>query len=347
MNGRFRVHRITGMQRYAYELHQRLAEHITVIEPKGQLKGIAGHAWEQTVLPWSAGNRLLWSPCATGPVFRARQVVTIHDIFPVDFPAWFSGNFAKAYQLILPRIANSARRIISVSEYTKRRIVEAFGVPEEKVTVVYSGTSGQFGLQTPQALEDAAAVLKLPSRKYMLSVSSLEPRKNVRGILAAWEQALPYLPEDLWLVLAGGAGSQRVFAGLNLQKIPDRVFFPGYVEDQHLAALYAGATSFIFPSLAEGFGLPVLEAMSCGAPVLTSNNSSLLEIAGNAAVLSDPEKPSDIARSIVLMAQDENLRRSLRDSGLKRAATFTWDRSAAQTWQVLEQELRALGLGVR
>lgn len=342
VNGRFRVHKATGMQRYANELLSRIGGELQVIEPKSKLKGPKGHAWEQVGLPWMARSSLLWSPCNTGPRWFRRQVVTIHDMFPLDYPEWFSRGFISGFRMIVPPLIRNARRVIAVSQYTKQRIVATTGVPEDKVAVVHSGVGNQFRPQRAEEIAEARRAIGLPSGSYLLSVSSLEPRKNVKRILEAWERVLPYMPADMWLVLAGGAGSSTVFAGLDLTRVPDRVLFPGYLEERHLPALYAGALAFVFPSLAEGFGFPPLEAMACGTPVLCSDNSSLTEVAGPAAVLVDPTNTDQIARNMRSLVTDSYLRQMLRERGFDQARKFSWDLSAQKTWSVLETEQKML-----
>ena len=150
---------------------------------------------------------------------------------------------------------------------------------------------------------------------------------------------MPELPSDLWLVLAGKKGSSTVFGSEDFGTIPDRVLFTGYVPDTALPGLYAGARAFLFPSLAEGFGFPPLEAMACGAPVLTSNSTSLIEVCGSAAYLVDPLDTDQIAQGIRDLATDGDLRVGLRHRGLTRVRAFEWDRSAEKTWDVMERAL--------
>ena len=342
VNGRFRVHKLTGMQRYANELISRLDDRVRVVEPRTRLKGPKGHAWEQFSLGWGLRGELLWSPCNTGPRWYSRQVVTIHDMFPLDYPEWFSRGFIQGFRLIVPPLIRQSRHIIAVSHYTKQRIVAATGIPGERVTVVHSGVGKQFRPQPPEAVSAGREAIGLRSGAYFLSVSSLEPRKNVKRILEAWEKALPHLPSDAHLVLAGGAGSGTVFSGLDLSRIPDRVLFPGYLEERFLPGLYAGALGFVFPSLAEGFGFPPLEAMACGTPVLCSNTSSLIEVAGSAAILVDPQNTSQIARGMLDIASDAQLRQAHHHRGLAQAEKFNWDTAAQRTWDVLEREQERL-----
>lgn len=340
VNGRFRCHRISGVQRYAHELTKRLD--LQVCEPSRALKGPVGHLWEQTVLPWNAASHLIWSPCATGPVFARKHVVTIHDLFTIDSPEWFKANFAVAYRVMLTKLAKTASHLIAVSEYTKTRLVDRLRIDPARITVIHNGVDDCFrkASSLPKT-DETAALLGLPSPNYLLSVSSLEPRKNIARLLLAWKQALPELPRDLWLVLAGNE-DRRVFGDLGIDDFPARVHCTGYVSDQHLPVLYAGATGFVYPSLAEGFGLPPLEAMAAGTPVLTSSKTSLPEVCGTAALYCDPLDVGDIAARLKDLACDASLRLRLQEKGLHRAAGFTWDRSASATMAVLE----AAALGV-
>ncbi len=339
VNGRFRAHKITGVQRYAEELSRRLSGHIKMVEPKRKLKGAPGHVWEQVALPARVGSGILWSPCNTGPCWFHRQVVTIHDLFALEHPEWFSKNFARCYRMIVPTLIRKVRRVIAVSEYTKSRIMRWTGVPGNKITVIHNGVGREFRPQNETAIAAARRALGLPVGRYLLSVASLEPRKNVPRILEAWQKALPSIAPDWHLVLAGRLSTDSAFAPLDSKPLPPRVILPGYVEEQYLPGLYGGAASFLFPSLAEGFGLPPLEAMACGTPVLTSRCSSLGEVAGKAAVLVNPLHTDEIARGIHTLVFDNRMREYLRREGLQQASRFSWDSSADQTWRTLEREL--------
>lgn len=338
VNGRYRAHKVAGQQRYANELVQRLAGQVHLVEPEHPLKGMRGHVWEQSTLPRTIGNELLWSPCQAGPAFRKRHVVTFHDIFALENPEWFSRQYALVYKYLLPLLARNASRLISVSEFTKRRMMAVLGTPEEKIEVIHSGISDQFQPQSLVRVEQMRRELKLPFASYALSVSSLEPRKNVPRLLEAWRRIQSELPEDCWLVLSGANGSAAVFAGEKLDVSGLRVHFTGYVPDELLAPLYSGARAFLYPSLAEGFGFPVLEAMACGTPSLTSSLSSLPEVAGDAAAFVDPESVPSIAKGIRDILLDSELRAAVRERGLRQASRFTWNRTASQTLKVLQQE---------
>lgn len=338
VNARFHVHRRTGMERYAYEVSSRLKERIREIRPERALRGPAGHLWEQCCLPALASGSLLWSPNNTGPVIKRRQVCTIHDIIPIDHPEWFSRSFAAWYRWLLPTLARSVQHLIAVSEFTRSRVIDAFGVKPEKVSVVLNGIGPEFTPRTEEQIDQVRIRLGLPTGPYVLCVGSIEPRKNLPRLLAAWTQVQRKYP-DLQLVVTGlNKGGSNVFRAVPIDKIPSGVFFTGYVDDADLPALYSGAAIFVYPSLYEGFGLPPVEAMACGTPVITSKGTSLSEVVGTAAFLVDPENPESIADGILRVAASDSLRAEMRRTGLARAQRFNWDDAATQTWRILSRE---------
>lgn len=332
VNGRYLVHRVTGMQRYARELVTRLGDRMQVISPQQPWKGAKGHLWEQAVLPWRMGKGLLWSPSQTGPLAVAKQVVTIHDAAFVDTAYCFSRSFAAWYQFLTPRLARRVRKVITVSHFSQQRLADYCRVPAEKIVVVHSGVDPRFQPQSADRIAEVREQRQLPAR-YVLCVGSLEPRKNLARLLEAWRLLGDSLG-DLHLVLAGAKGS--VFAELKLQP-PPNVVLPGYVEDDELPALYAGAEFFVFPSIYEGFGFPVVEAMACGAPVVCAGVTSLPEVAGDAALFVEPLEVESIAEGIRTMASDAQLRSRCRELGFAQAKKFDWSKAAAETWRVLEE----------
>lgn len=336
VNGRYAVHQVTGMQRYAREIVSRLTPACSVVRPRRHVRGVRGHLWEQLALPRHIQGSLLWSPCSTGPLSVRRQVVTIHDCAFVDQVACFSRAFARWYQWLVPRLARRAQAIITVSRFSRDRIVEYCRVPAEKITVVYNGVDVGFRPQDAASVEACARRLSLP-RPYVLCVGSLEPRKNLRRLLAAWSR-LADRYGDVWLVLAG-AGHQegtRVFADAGLSHVAPRVHLTGYLGDGDLPALYAGAEVFLYPSVYEGFGLPVAEAMACGTPVVCSNVTALPEVAGDAAEFVDPLDVESIADGLVRLLEDRQRREALRTAGLAQSRQFSWEDAAKATWHVLE-----------
>lgn len=336
LNARFRVHKVTGMQRYAVEISRRLNGILDSIDSPSSLRGPAGHAWEQLYLPLAVRGRLLWSPNNTGPLAVRRHICTIHDLIPLEHPEWFSRQFSAWYQYLLPRLTRRATHLIAVSEYTKLRLQELLQIPEERITVIPNGVDPAFQPAAAPLVEAARRALNITPGRYLLCVGSVEPRKNIGRLLEAWRIAQSRLPEDITLVVAGATGAANVFGQVLLGPIPERVHFTGYVPAEHLIPLYTGASAFVYPSLYEGFGIPPLEAMACGVPVITSNTTSLPEVTGGAALLIDPTKPGEIADAIVELFHDESLRSQLIPKGIARAAFYTWEDAATATRTLLE-----------
>lgn len=332
INGRYLAHRVTGVQRYAREITGRWGEPFELIRPWSRARGPLGHLWEQTDLVRRAAGGLLWSPTGTGPLAVRQQVVTIHDCAFLDRRQGFSRLFSAWYGWLVPRLARRVARIITVSEFSRERIVDRCRVPASRIEVIPNGVSAHFRPQSEQAIAAVRRKLDLPER-YLLCVGSLDPRKNQQRLLEAWTAVADALP-DWELVMVGAAN--RVFRRSPLTAAP-RLRLTGYVDDADLPAVYAAAELFVYPSLYEGFGLTVLEAMACGAPVICSNVASLPEVAGDAAVQVDPTDRDAIAAAIRDLAGDPALRQQLRTRGLRRAQQFTWDTAAARTWRVLEE----------
>jgi glycosyltransferase involved in cell wall biosynthesis len=332
VNGRFRSHKMTGIQRYAHEITQRLD--FPLLEPKTSLRGWRGHAWEQTALPMRSFRGLLWSPCAAGPLISSKHVVTFHDLFPLDSPEWYQPVFAKAYQALLTSLSKTATHIIAVSRFTKERLIERLRILPDRVTVIHNGVDFKTFHRAEEQILRARGELNLPSGRYILCVGSLEPRKNLRRLLLAWSEVVGCLPQDVWLVVAG-SGDGSVFGAPGFPSIPDRVVFTGYVPEALLAGLYSGSLGFVYPSLGEGFGFPPLEAMACGVPVFASNRTSLPEVCGSAAIYGDPTDTAEIARGIKLLCSDASLRQRLRYLGQEQASQFTWERAAHATNDLL------------
>lgn len=340
LNARFYAHRPTGMQRYAIELSERFAGHLDPVRPTGALRGPPGHLWEQFYLPAVVRGRMLWSPNNTGPLAVRRQVCTIHDLIPIDHPEWFNKKFASWYSWLLPRLTRRVQHMIAVSEFTKVRLMEAFGVQEEKITVVHNGIDSRYQPASAEEIQEMRHALGLDDAPYLLYVGSLEPRKNLARLLQAWRIAQASVPEEVRLVVAGARGNSQVFGAVEIDTGVPRVHFTGYVAEEHLPSLYSGALALVYPSLYEGFGLPPLEAMACGTPVVTSNNTSLPEVVGDSAVSVDPEKVESIAAGMVEVLSSERLRNHLSGSGIERAKRFTWKQTAKETLQVLLEQVR-------
>src|SRR6185312_2485417 len=338
LNGRFYSHRPTGMQRYAIELASRLGDHLSVVRPNRPLRGGLGHVWEQCYLPLATGKHLLWSPNNTGPLSISRQVCTIHDLIPLDHPEWFTPRFVALYKWLMPRLAKRLQHVIAISDFTRQRILEHLPIEPSKISVVPNGVDKVFRPCPPERVAEVRRRLDLDARPYVLCVSSLEPRKNLKRLLAAWARLPSSLQNEYQLVLAGAKGSAKVFGDAGLHDTPANACFTGYVNQGDLPALYSGAALFAYPSLYEGFGLPPLEAMACGTPVLTSNASSIPEVVGDAAISVAPANVDAITEGLRELMTNEDLRKRLAAKGFDRAAQLSWDNTARLTWAVLARE---------
>jgi glycosyltransferase involved in cell wall biosynthesis len=331
---------ITGLQRYTLELLSRLQPGLDQIGPLKPLSRISGALWDQVFLPTQLKGRLLWSPHNSGPISVERQVVTIHDMSPLDHPEWFDPLYARWQRLLIPLVARRAKHIITISNFTKSRLQKICKIPEEKISVIPNGVDQRF---KPKKIEEIARVrqfLKLPSPYYLLCVGTIEPRKNIPRLLRAWRAIQKLVGSDVWLVIAGLSGNSEVFVKEQVGQVPPQVHMLGHVSDDHLPALYAGAISLVYLSVYEGFGLPPLESMATATPVIAGNRTSLPEVVGDAALTVDPYDETAIAEALLVMVQDREVRQSYATKGLKRAAQFSWEHTGQLTWKCLQDALR-------
>jgi len=335
---------LTGVQRYILELLKRFENkfqcRITKLSPAKQSSGIWGHFWEQVVLPQYLKNHVLFSPSNTGPLAIRRQVVTIHDLVPLDHPEWLNPQFAAWYRLLIPLLVQRVDKIITISNFTRERLLEWTKVNPQKIVVIYNGVDDRFHPRSEQEILKAIKTLNIPTKHYVLSLGSLEPRKNLHRLLQAWGQIYKEIPQEIWLVIAGAKGKSLVFKNISFDKLPPRVHFTGHVEDKYLPALYSGAYSgalaFAYMSVYEGFGLPPLEAMASGTPPLTGNLTALPEVIGDAGLMVNPFDIEAIAWGLKSLIEDSQLRAQLRKKGLDRAKQFSWDKTAELTWKVIQ-----------
>jgi glycosyltransferase involved in cell wall biosynthesis len=338
INTRILKSHLTGVQRYTIELLDRLADRVDKVSPIEPMAGMKGHAWEQLVLPQRLRGRMLFSPSNSGPLAIRRQVVAIHDLAPIDHPKWLNPRFATWYGFLIPRLARRVAHIITISEFSKQCLLSHVSMTEDRITVIPNGVNTRFRPMDDPELAKPLKLLNLPTQRYVLCVGSLEPRKNLARLLQAWGRVQGEVAEDVWLVLTGKRGNTRIFASnAGLDDLPPRIHLTDHVVDEILPALYAGALVFAFPSLYEGFGLPPLEAMASGVPVLTGNRASLPEVVGEAGVMVDPFDVDALADGLKRLIEDVSLRARLRKAGLERASNFTWEATAEKTLAVLER----------
>lgn len=322
----------TGVGRYTTELLKRLPTMRTV-RPPTLLKTFLGHTWEQTVLPFHARGNLLWSPAGTGPLAVHNQVVTVHDIAPLEYPEGYSPAFRRWYEFLWRRLLPRARAIITVSEFNKRRLVERLNLSADAIYVTHLGVDHSYFF--PRTKDDAVAVRRkhaLPE-KFVLFVGSLSARKNIRRLIEAWRKCRH---PDAYLVLAGGVGATGL-AGGELPDLPPRTIVIGRIDDADLPVLFSAATLFVYPSVYEGFGLPPLEAMACGTPCLVSNLTSIPEVAGPAAWQVDACDVQELAHALDELLGNDDLLRRMRETGLSHVKRFTWDATALRTHEILQR----------
>jgi glycosyltransferase involved in cell wall biosynthesis len=306
-----------------------------LVSPARTHGGFSGHLWEQFFLPRSlpAGS-LLWSPANTGPLLVRDQVVTIHDLAPLDHPEWYQPAFAAWYRVLIPGLARRARRILTPSEFSKQRILTVLKVPADKVRVAPEGVDpAVFHPRSERDTAQALSRLRLRS-PYLLAVGAAPGRKNLDGLLKAWERVYPDFPK-VTLAIAGSV--YGVFQPGPVNEIAEGVCWLGYLPDDDLAALLSGALAFVYPSLYEGFGLCMLEAMACGAPVLCSNAGALPETAGESANLVNARNAQSLAAGLRELISNSDQRAVMRLKGFEHARAFRWETTAQVVWDELVQ----------
>jgi glycosyltransferase involved in cell wall biosynthesis len=309
-------------------------------------RGMVRLPWEHLALPLAARRRrvdvfhFLDHIVSVVPAAR-RSVVTIHDLATILYPQTYS-RFRATYNALMTRMAvRLAACVIAISEATRRDLVRRLGVPEERVRVIHYGLNPLFGpVEDARASADALARHGLPER-FLIYVGTLEPRKNVDRLIEAYALARRQ-GVQVPLVLAGQRGWKYAATLRRPEElgIAEHVLFRDYIPQPDLPAVYSRTDALVFTTLYEGFGLPPLEALACGAPVITSNVSSLPEVVGDAGLLVDPRRVEAIAEAIVRVATDAPLRARLAEAGPRRAAQFSWERAARETVAVYEDAAR-------
>ncbi len=271
---------------------------------------------------------------------RIRKVVTVYDLAFLEHPETAVPSLAAYLNKVVPEAVERADIVAAISHATKQALITHYRAPAEKITVIPCGVGSQFQRITdPLALEDVRRKFEL-AQPFILSVGTLEPRKNHLGLIKAFHEMVQGNQQNqVTLAIAGGKGwmyeeTQRVVTELKLE---NRVRFLGRVSEHELIALYSMAEIFAFPSFFEGFGIPPLEAMACGAPVITSNTSSLPEAVGDAALLVDPQDISAIAEALTHLMESEALREELRQKGYRQIRRYTWPQAAAKMLHVYQQ----------
>ena len=350
INGRFLTKAVTGVQRYALELLNHfdnllneeayqglrlvcLAPPVDFIAPGWkniELRRVGinrGNLWEQIDLAFYAGGHLLFSPANTGPFYYAYQVITLHDASVFGVPDAYPAAFRAKYFFTFGILARIARMVLTDSHFSQTELSHYLGVPANRFKVILLGGDH---LRDVAAAEGFLQKHGLVKGSYLLTVANQSPHKNFGRVL----QAATALQSEVEFAAAGGS-YQGIFQQVETHSAPSNMHLLGYVNDHQLKALYENALGFIFPSLYEGFGLPLLEAMNCGCPVLCSSAASLPEVGGDAALYFDPLQSNEMLDVIRKFLSDSGLRAQLQLRGREQAALFTWEKTARETLAAL------------
>jgi len=293
--------------------------------------GLSFLRWPKVDRLIGEGTQLLWVPDPRpAPVSHAcKKVTTFHDLSFEDFKYAFNLKTRLWHKVLRPRLeAREADRIVAVSHFTKSQLQEEYRVDPSRITVIHEAAPEHLRpFPMPKAFEIIQRKYNLPDQ-YFLCLSTLEPRKNIRGVIEAYLSWQREVKHDVALVVAGQPHPE-IFARFDLQRHPD-ILFPGFIDEADKALLYQHALAFLYPSFYEGFGLPILEAMQCGAPVITSDVTAMPEVAGDAAHLVNPNDPHSLKDALHKMYRDDLYRQQLIEKGFARAAEFSWKKAAKE-----------------
>ena len=323
LNGKFLNQRTTGVQRVAHEYRPYLESiGASLVNPPRWLENsFLLMLWEQIVLPFITRKGLLVSLCNTGPLVKKNQIIFIHDLAFEYNPKWFSQTFCIYYRWLIPKLARRSRRIFTCSNFTKNELQNKYKIASDKIDVIHNGVSDRFRNVSNKVLD--CHEVKSSLRPYVLAVGSLEPRKNLRLLLNVWAEK--FGDSEFDLIICGS--ENKIFASQDLNFQTKNIRFTGYLEDRQLVEKYEDATVFVYPSLYEGFGLPPVEAMALGVPVLCSDAASLPEVVGDAAKLFRSGDPHDLAIKLNELMYTEKVRSELSDRGFKRVKMYSWSLS--------------------
>jgi glycosyltransferase involved in cell wall biosynthesis len=349
INGRFLAQPQTGVQRYAMEVlrgwDQMLESgeidgarfHLTLLVPAAcgseiKLAHVAiervgrfdGNLWEQVELPWFSRRGWLVNLCNIAPIFKFNQFLTIHDASVFAVPEAYSFAFRFKYQLVMKLAGRYMRKIFTDSQFSKAEIIRYAGLADDRIRVVYLGAEHLLSVPAEPGVFQKHAI---GGRPYLLAVSSNSVHKNFKLI----PEAMAYLAEDDFDIVIAGGNYGKIFQSTPALQ-SGRVKTIGYVSDGELRALYECAQGFVFPSYYEGFGIPPLEAMSCGCPVISSTAASLPEVCANAVLPVDPYRAKELAEQISRLMASSELRADLRQRGAIQYRKFTWMETARKTW---------------
>lgn len=270
-------------------------------------------------------------------------VATIHDLIPYVMPETVGRGYLTKFISQMPHIVSMIDRVITVSEWSKRDIMRIFDIPEDKIAVTYLAADSQFIPMDKELSESFIRERYGLEKDIILYLGGFSPRKNVKSILVAYSMIYKNLSKDYKVVIIGSSKDEHQFLNKLAQslEIGDKVYFTGYVPYEHLPYFYNASDLFVYPSLYEGFGLPILEAMCCGTPVITSNVSSIPEVAGDSALLINPFDTEELAKAMSKVLEDINVKADLISRGFERSANFNWRKTASDTLKIYEDTYRS------
>ena len=342
INGRFLSQRLTGIQRFAYEICcalQQIGVSFVILAPADirdeydltglSVKVIGGkgsHFWEQITLPRYMkshyNGQLLLSLSGLSPLCYSHNIMTIHDVSYLLRPRSYSWAYCLYYQFMTPLIAKGAKKIITVSQFSKEELVSKLHIPAQQIEVVYN------------AVRPAVLKPRDKQENYLLTVCSLVPRKNIKRLLEAY-CGIEHPDFDMYIV----GGMHAVYADAELSAYTDRkgVRFLGYVSGEELTRLYRNATAYVNPSLYEGFGIPLVEAMTQECALVVSDIPAFHEVCSDAALYFNPLDAADMREKINKIMHDEPLRQQLIQEGTKQATRFSWEQSAMEIRRIIKE----------
>lgn len=260
-----------------------------------------------------------------------KKIITVYDLSAYLFPQYHNFLNYLLHKLLFRKTLLNANYVLTISKNSKKDLVKHFNINPNKIKVTYLGVNEKFKLyKNKTELDDVRRKYNLP-KKFILNVSTLEPRKNIPNLLKAYGKLYEKIKIPLIIIGKTGWKYKKIFKAIENCNLKDKIILLGYIRQKDLPAIYNLATVFVYPSFYEGFGLPVLEAMACGCPVITSNTSSLPEVAGKAAVMTNPYDVNTLSKTMRKVLTDENLRKSMIKRGLKQVKKFSWNRCAKQT----------------
>lgn len=304
---------------------------------------LPGVVWTQTAFARRAaawGADVLLAALTIAPVATSLPVVSVvHDLTPVTHPEWHAARTLLGFLPFWNRTASRAARFVCVSKATARELARLYPKTVGRLRIAQNGIDPEFSPGANEALRESAQKRFAAGRPFLLYLGTLEPRKNVGALVTACERLWEERAQRPDLVLAGGVGwkSAPLLKRIEASRFRGRIHLAGYAPREVALLLYRSAQAFVYPSLAEGFGLPLAEAMACGAPCVASTAEALVEVGGDAALYAAPEDPEAIARAIAAVLEDPDTRRRLTAAGPRRAALFTWEAAAAATAAALEE----------